>query len=80
MNVPAGSGVQGQHAVVTGGGRGIGAAIVSAADARAPLAKRSPRVTLITPQEVAQAVLWLCSPEPTAITGQAIADAAGEVM
>jgi NAD(P)-dependent dehydrogenase (short-subunit alcohol dehydrogenase family) len=53
---------------------------VSAADARALLAKRSPRGTPITPQEVAHAVLWLCSPEARAVTGQAIAVAAGEVM
>lgn len=48
--------------------------------ARALLARHSPRGTLITPQEVAQTVLWLCSPEASAITGQAIAVAAGEVM
>jgi NAD(P)-dependent dehydrogenase (short-subunit alcohol dehydrogenase family) len=52
----------------------------SAGDARAMLAKQSPRGTLITPQEVAGAVLWLCSPGASAITGQAIAVAAGEVM
>jgi NAD(P)-dependent dehydrogenase (short-subunit alcohol dehydrogenase family) len=52
----------------------------SAAEARAILTKQSPRGTLITPQEVADAVLWLCSPGASAITGQAIAVAAGEVM
>ena len=53
---------------------------VSADDARAVLAKGSPRGTLITPQEVADAVVWVCSPGASAITGQAIAVAAGEVM
>jgi NAD(P)-dependent dehydrogenase (short-subunit alcohol dehydrogenase family) len=49
-------------------------------EARALLAKHSPRGTLITPQEVADTVLWLCSPGASAMTGQAIAVAAGEVM
>lgn len=49
-------------------------------DARATLAKRSPRGALITPREVADAVVWLCSPGASAITGQAIAVAAGEIM
>lgn len=48
--------------------------------ARRILAKRSPRGILTTPQEVADAVAWLCSPGATAITGQAIAVAGGEVM
>jgi len=52
----------------------------SADEARAILAKGSPRGTLITPQEVADTVVWLCSPGASAITGQAIAVAAGEVM
>ena len=53
---------------------------VSADEARALLTKRSPRGTLIAPQEVADAVLWLCSSAASAITGQAIVVAAGEVM
>ena len=52
----------------------------SAEDARALLAKHSPRGTLVTPEEVAATVLWLCSPDASAITGQAVAVAAGEVM
>ena len=52
----------------------------SADEARALLAKHSPRRTPITPQEVADTVVWLCSASATAITGQAIAVAAGEVM
>jgi NAD(P)-dependent dehydrogenase (short-subunit alcohol dehydrogenase family) len=53
---------------------------VSAEEARAVLARHSPRGTLITTREVVDAVLWLCSPGASAITGQAIAVAAGEVM
>lgn len=53
---------------------------VSAEDARAILAKPSPRGTLITPHEVADTVVWLCSAGASAITGQALAVAAGEVM
>ena len=53
---------------------------VSADEARALLAKASPRRTLITPAEVADTVAWLCSPAASAITGQAIAVASGEVM
>jgi NAD(P)-dependent dehydrogenase (short-subunit alcohol dehydrogenase family) len=33
---------------------------------------------LITPQEVADAVLWLCSPASASITGQAISVSGGE--
>lgn len=53
---------------------------VSEEEARARLARLSPRGTLITTREVADAVLWLCSPGASAVTGQAIAVAAGEVM
>jgi NAD(P)-dependent dehydrogenase (short-subunit alcohol dehydrogenase family) len=41
---------------------------------------RTPRGTLIQPEEVANAVAWLCSPNASAITGQAIVVAGGEVM
>ena len=44
------------------------------------LAKQSPRRTFVTMEEVADTVVWLCSPRRRAITGQAIAVAAGEVM
>lgn len=46
----------------------------------AKMAKSIPRGRLITPEEVAHAVVWLCSPGATGITGQAIAVAGGEVM
>lgn len=49
-------------------------------EARAVLAKQSPRGTFVTPKEVADAIVWLCSPEASAITGQALPVAAGEVM
>ena len=39
-----------------------------------------PRGSLITTAEVANAVAWLCSPGASAITGQAIVVASGEVM
>lgn len=45
----------------------------------AEFAKHNPQGRLITPQEVANAVLWLCSENASAITGQAIAIAGGEI-
>lgn len=48
--------------------------------ARAELAAMNPQGRLVTPQEVADAVAWLCLPSSGAITGQAIAVAGGEVM
>jgi NAD(P)-dependent dehydrogenase (short-subunit alcohol dehydrogenase family) len=48
--------------------------------ARAELARLSPQNRLVTPEEVAAAVLWLCLPESGAMNGQAIAVAGGEVM
>ncbi|HEV8315284.1 MAG TPA: SDR family oxidoreductase [Burkholderiaceae bacterium] len=52
----------------------------SAGEARAELAGTNPQGRLVQPDEVAQAVLWLCRRESAAITGQAIAVAGGEVM
>jgi len=52
----------------------------SAAEAHAELAGTNPQGRLVQPDEVAQAVLWLCRRESAAITGQAIAVAGGEVM
>ena len=48
--------------------------------ARAELAAMNPQGRLVEPQEVADAVAWLCLPSSGAITGQAIAVAGGEVM
>jgi 3-hydroxybutyrate dehydrogenase len=45
----------------------------------AELAKHNPQGRLITPAEVADAALWLCGEGASAITGQAIAVAGGEV-
>ena len=47
--------------------------------AAAEFAKHNPQGRLVTPQEVADAVLWLCGTGAGAITGQAIAVAGGEV-
>jgi NAD(P)-dependent dehydrogenase (short-subunit alcohol dehydrogenase family) len=47
--------------------------------ALAELAKHNPQRRLVTPEEVADAVLWLCGEGATSITGQAIAVAGGEV-
>jgi NAD(P)-dependent dehydrogenase (short-subunit alcohol dehydrogenase family) len=44
----------------------------SAEEARAALAKDNPQGRLITPEEVARKVLWLCLPAADAINGQAI--------
>jgi NAD(P)-dependent dehydrogenase (short-subunit alcohol dehydrogenase family) len=49
-------------------------------EARAELARFNPQQRLVAPEEVANAVLWLCLPESAAINGQAIAVAGGEVM
>ena len=45
----------------------------------AELARHNPQGRLVTPQEVADAVLWLCGEGAGAITGQAIAVAGGEI-
>jgi NAD(P)-dependent dehydrogenase (short-subunit alcohol dehydrogenase family) len=49
-------------------------------EARAELAKTNPMGRLVTPQEVAAAVGFLCLPDAAAVTGQAIVVAGGEVM
>lgn len=58
----------------------IAARGVTEEDARKMVAGVLPRGSLITPAEVANAVAWLCSPDATAITGQSIVVASGEVM
>ena len=50
------------------------------AQARAALVSRNPQRRLVQPDEVANAVLWLCLPGAGAINGQAIAVAGGEVQ
>lgn len=52
----------------------------SAAEAKADIVKAYPQGRLVTPQEVANAVLWLCQSGSGAITGQAIAVAGGEIL
>jgi len=52
----------------------------TAEQAQAELASRNPQKRLVRPEEVANAVAWLCLPGSEAITGQAIAVAGGEVM
>ncbi len=50
------------------------------AEARKMVVRTIPRGSIIQPREVANAVAWLCSPDATAITGQSIVVAGGEVM
>jgi len=45
----------------------------------AELSKHNPQGRLVKPQEVADTVLWLCGEGASAITGQAIAVAGGEI-
>jgi NAD(P)-dependent dehydrogenase (short-subunit alcohol dehydrogenase family) len=52
----------------------------TAEEARAELVVRNPQKRMVKPEEVANAVAWLCLPGSEAITGQAIAVAGGEIM
>jgi NAD(P)-dependent dehydrogenase (short-subunit alcohol dehydrogenase family) len=52
----------------------------SDAQARQALEQFNPQGRLVSPEEVANAVLWLCLDESRSINGQAIAVAGGEVM
>jgi NAD(P)-dependent dehydrogenase (short-subunit alcohol dehydrogenase family) len=49
-------------------------------EAASAFTKNNPQGRLITPEEVADAVLWLASPGAGSINGQAIAIAGGEVL
>jgi NAD(P)-dependent dehydrogenase (short-subunit alcohol dehydrogenase family) len=49
-----------------------------AAEAIDHFAKTNPSGRLITPEEVANAALWLCSAGASAVTGQAITIAGGD--
>ena len=51
----------------------------SAEEAREEFAKGNPQQRIIRPQEVADAVRWLCGDGASAITGQTISVSAGEV-
>ena len=48
--------------------------------ARAELAHGNPQAKLVTPEQVANTVMWLVRPGSDAITGQAISVSGGEVM
>ncbi len=52
----------------------------SAEEAMAELTRHNPQGRLVTPDEVAATVAWLARPDASAMTGQAIAVAGGEVM
>ena len=52
---------------------------VSRDEARAMVTRVIPRGTLTSPKEVASTVLWLCSPDASGITGQAIVVSGGEI-
>jgi NAD(P)-dependent dehydrogenase (short-subunit alcohol dehydrogenase family) len=49
-------------------------------EALAEVVKNNPQGRLIAPEEVADAVLWLCQDSSASITGQAIVVAGGEIM
>jgi len=52
----------------------------SDAEARAALVRHNPQGRMVQPDEVANAVRWLCLPGAESVTGQAIVIAGGEVM
>jgi len=52
----------------------------SAEQARAEFTAGNPQGRIVQPQEVADAVRWLCGPAAASVTGQAIAVCGGEVM
>lgn len=52
----------------------------SQAQARALIARRNPQQRLVSPEEVAAAVRWLCQPASRSINGQAVAVDGGELV
>jgi len=52
----------------------------SAEEARAEFVKSNPQGRLVQPQQVADAVAWLCSEGAGAVTGQSVSVSGGEVM
>jgi len=52
----------------------------SEAEAMAEFAGGNPQQRIVQPEDVAQAVRWLCSDGASAVTGQAISVSGGEVM
>ena len=52
----------------------------SEAEARAEFAQSNPQRRMVQPQEVADAVQWLCSDAAASVTGQSISVSGGEVM
>ncbi|MBN3853860.1 SDR family oxidoreductase [Paraburkholderia sp. Ac-20340] len=51
----------------------------SEAEARSILVRHNPQQRFVQPDEVAHAVLWLCAPGSSAITGQSISVSGGEI-
>lgn len=52
----------------------------SETEARAALVVHNPQARMVQPGEVANTVVWLCHPDSSSITGQAIVVAGGEIM
>ena len=49
-------------------------------EARAEFASHNPQGRIVQPEEVADAVAWLCSAGAAAVNGQSISVSGGEVM
>jgi NAD(P)-dependent dehydrogenase (short-subunit alcohol dehydrogenase family) len=52
----------------------------TAEEAQAELTRFNPQGRLVSPAQVADAVVWLCRPASAAVTGQAISVSGGETM
>jgi NAD(P)-dependent dehydrogenase (short-subunit alcohol dehydrogenase family) len=52
---------------------------LSEEEARSILVRHNPQQRFVTPDEVANGVLWLCAPGSSAITGQSISVSGGEI-